>query len=107
MDALILDASLRQSLVSVRSLGSRELRIAALDTINAAPAFSSRLCQHSFVCPFSRATEGYLAYLEQLLELIGARVLIPSSDSTVALVRQYRERLEKQVSIALAKEPGL
>ncbi len=106
-DALILDASLRQSLVSARSLGSRGLRIAALDTHNTIPAFSSRWCQDGFVCPSGPATEGYLAYLEEFLKLTGARVLISSSDSTVALVRQYRERLEKQVSIALAKEPAL
>ena len=106
-DALILDAYLRQSLVSVRSLGSRGLRIAALNTKSAIPAFSSRWCQRSFVCPSSEATDGYLDYLEQLLELTGARVLISSSDSTVALLRQNRERLEKRVCIALAKEPAL
>jgi predicted ATP-grasp superfamily ATP-dependent carboligase len=106
-DALILDAYLRQSLVSVRSLGSKGLRIAALNTESAIPAFSSRWCQRSFVCPSSEASVGYLDYLEQLLELTGVRVLISSSDSTVALLRQNRERLEKRVCIALAKEPAL
>ncbi len=106
-DALILDACLRQSLVSVRSLGRRGLRIAALDTLNAAPTFSSRWCQRSFVSPSSEATEGYLTYLEQLLKLTGAHVLISSSDSTIALLRQHRKRLEQQAHIALAKEPAL
>ena len=49
-DALILDACLRQSLVSVRSLGCQRLRVAALDTLNAVPTFfitllSAQFCQ--------------------------------------------------------------
>jgi predicted ATP-grasp superfamily ATP-dependent carboligase len=106
-DALILDASLRQSLVSVRSLGCHGIRVAALDTLNTAPTFSSRWCQRSFVSPTSEATEEYFSYLEQLLELTGAQVLISSSDSTIALLRQHRKRLEQKIHIALAKEPAL
>jgi predicted ATP-grasp superfamily ATP-dependent carboligase len=106
-DALIFDAFLRQSLVSVHSLGRRGLRIAALDTLNTAPTFSSRWCQRSFVSPSCETTGGYLTYLQQLLELTGAHVLISSSDSTIALLRQHRELLEQQVHIALAKEPAL
>ena len=106
-DALILDACLRQSLVSVRSLGCQGLRVAALDTLNAVPTFSSRFCQRSFVNPSSEATEGYLTYLEQLLQLTGVRVLIASSDSTRAILRQQRKRLDQKVHIALAKEPAL
>ena len=106
-DALILDASLRQSLVSVRSLGRHGLRVAALDTLDAAPTFSSRWCHHSFVSPTTEATEEYFSYLEQLLELTGSQVLISSSDSTIALLRQHRKLLEQKVHIALAKEPAL
>jgi predicted ATP-grasp superfamily ATP-dependent carboligase len=106
-DALILDAHLRQSLVSLRSLGSRKLRVAALDTSHSAPAFSSRWCQCSLVCSSSEGTEDYLTYLIQVLERIGTCVLIPSSDATMALIRQHRERLERQARIALAKEPAL
>jgi predicted ATP-grasp superfamily ATP-dependent carboligase len=42
-----------------------------------------------------------------LLDHIRARVLIASSDATLALVRRYRERLEQRTSIALAREPAL
>ena len=105
-DALVLDARLRQSLVTVRSLGQQGLRVAALDTGNV-PAFFSRWCQHSIVCPASEATEAYLTHLEQLLASTKARVLISSSDGTIALVRQHREQLERRVNIALAKEPAL
>ena len=105
-DALVLDAQLRQSLVTVRSLGSRGLRVAALGP-SAAPTFSSRWCKQAFVCPVNESTEGYLPYLEQLLNRIDARVLITTSDATIALIRRHRERLEQRVRIALAKEPAL
>lgn len=106
-DALILDARLRQSLVTVRSLGSRGFKPLALETFGGVPAFSSRWCQKKFICPADEGTAEYLAYLEQILDSTGARVLITSSDGTVALIRQYRDRLERRVSIALAKEPAL
>src|ERR1700751_4308558 len=56
-DALIMDAKLRQSLVTVRSLGSRGMRVAALEiNSNTEPlsriaTFSSRWCKKHFVAP--------------------------------------------------------
>lgn len=105
-EALILDAALRQSLVTIRSLGSRGLSVAALDRVDV-PAFSSRWCQRSFVCPAAEIGDEYLTYLEQVLEETGARVLITSADGMVALVRKYREQLERRVHIALASESAL
>src|SRR5438552_13079867 len=88
-DALVLDARLRQSLVTVRSLGSRGLRVAALEARESlpAPTFSSRWCQDKLVCPDVEGTTSYLVYLEQVLDATGARVLITSSDGTIALIR--------------------
>ena len=108
-DALVLDAESRKSLVTVRSLGSRGLRVAALANYDVlpSPAFSSRWCQYKIVCPAHEGTKEYLAYLEQILDSTGIRVLIPSSDGTIELIRQHRERLEQRVHIALAKEPAL
>lgn len=108
-DALVLDGRLRQSVVTVRSLGSRGLRVAALETCDGlpAPAFSSRWCSEKLVCPAVEGSQAYLDYLEQMIDSTGARVLITSSDGTIALIRQHREQLEQRVSIALAKEPAL
>ena len=106
-DALVLDARLRQSLATARSLGSRGLRVAILGNSAIAPTFSSRWCQQAFVCPTDEGSEAYIPYLEQLLDQISVRVLIASSDATIALIRQYRGRLEQRVRIALAKEPAL
>ena len=106
-DALVLDARLRQSLVTVRSLGSRGLRVAALEAFDGVPAFSSRWCHQKAICPADEGTNEYVRSLEQVLDSTGARVLIASSDGTVALLRQHREQLEQRVRIALAKEPAL
>lgn len=110
-DVLVLDAKLRQSLVTVRSLGKRGLRVAASEIEGLAghvPTFSSRWCKEAFVAPtYEQSPAPYVDYLEQLLDRTGARVLITSSDGTLAVIRQYRERLEKRVRIALADEPAL
>jgi len=112
--ALVLDARLRQSLVTVRSLGQRGLRVAALEasnnveTFSSVPTFSSRRCLQKFVAPsYVQGTEPYLAYLEQSLARTGARILITSSDGTMALIRRHREQIERHVRIALAKEAAL
>jgi len=106
-DALILNARLRQSLVAVRSLGRRGLRVAAVDTIRNAPAFSSRWCDRAFVFSVEDGTEAYLHALKQALARTGARVLIPSHDGTIALLRRHRQRLEPTVNLALASESAL
>ncbi len=113
-DALVLDANLRQSLVSIRSLGRRGMHVAALETkrffkkSKYVPAFSSRWCEHAYVAPgYDQETESFLTYLLQLLAHTGARVLITSSDGTLALVRKHRVDIEKYVHIALAKEAAL
>jgi predicted ATP-grasp superfamily ATP-dependent carboligase len=109
-DALILDAKLRQSLVTVRSLGRRGLSVAALESasdMNSVLTFSSRWCQQQNVCPAYEGTEPYFDYLEQWLCYNTVRVVVASSDATVALLRRYRKRLEKHVNIALAQDPAL
>src|SRR2546427_10387905 len=87
--ALVLDARLRQSLVTVRSLGRRGLRVAALETSAMAPAFSSRFCRLPFICEAGLGAPAYLAVLEALLADTGAGVgmLIPAHDGTLALLR--------------------
>lgn len=108
-DVLVLDANSRKALATVRSLGKRGLRVAALESASAlpVPAFSSRWCQKKIICPADEGTEAYLTYLEALLDTTHIRVIIPGSDGTIALVRQHRERLERRARIALASEAAL
>jgi len=113
-DALILDARLRQSLVTARSLGRRGMHVAALETASvmgkskSLPTFSSRWCQRAYIAPeYEQNTEPFLTYLKQLLDNTGVRVLITSSDGTLAVLREHREELERWACIALAKESAL
>src|SRR5438093_2884446 len=106
-DALVLNAPWRQSLVTVRSLGRRGLRVAAAGAHANAPAFSSRWCRQGFLFPPEEAPRAYLAVLEEWLERTGARVLISSHDGTIALLRTQRARLERRVRLALADERPL
>src|SRR5260370_35452753 len=87
--------------------GSGGLGGGKLETFAGAPTFSSRWCQKDFVCPADVGTKDYLTYLEQVLDCTGARVLITSSDGTIAFIRRHREELEQKVRIALAGEPAL
>src|SRR5438128_11874285 len=93
-DALVLNASLRQALVTVRSLGRRGLRVAAAATVRTAPAFSSRRCKQGFVFPPEDASDAYLAGVEHWLDATGARTILPSHDGTIALLRQHRARVD-------------
>jgi predicted ATP-grasp superfamily ATP-dependent carboligase len=116
-DALVLDAILRQSLVTVRSLGRRGLHVAAsevanvldLEQLRRVPTFSSRWCQHAYTTPaYVQDTEPFLTYLQGVLATTGARVLITSSDGTLAVIRKHRKDLEQcGARVALAAEPAL
>src|SRR5690348_4800123 len=113
-DALVLDAKLRQSLVTVRSLGRRGLSIAAAEVSNLVehsphiPTFSSRWCQHAYTVPmYEQDTEPFRSYLVRFLEHTGACVLMASSDRTLAVLREHREELERYTRVALAKESAL
>ena len=113
-DALVLDAKLRQSLVTVRSLGSRGMRVAALEVATSlqkaksVPTFSSRWCQRSGIVPsYEQNAEPFLAYLKQFVDTIGAKVLITSSDGTLAVLREHRAAFERKTRIAIANEAAL
>lgn len=107
IDALVLDAAARQSLVAIRSLGRRKLSVAAMETFRNAPAFSSRWCKMPFISSGGYATDVYLRNLEQVLDWTNAPLVIPSHDGTIALLRQHRDRLERRVRIAMADEPAM
>jgi predicted ATP-grasp superfamily ATP-dependent carboligase len=114
-DALILDASLRQSLMTVRSLGRRGKRVAALENKSVlkrskhVPTFTSRWCQEEFLAPgYEREVGAFWDRLKQVIDETGARVLISSSDGTIAVLRKYRAEIERRgLCLALAKEAAL
>ena len=102
-DALVLNASLRQSLVTVRSLGRRGLRVAVAGTERTLPALASRWCGRRFVFgpPPDEASGDYLDKIREWLDETGARTLIPSHDGTIALLRERRSDLSESPWIFL------
>jgi predicted ATP-grasp superfamily ATP-dependent carboligase len=108
-DVLVLDAHVRQSLATVRSLGHRGLRVAALATneLPSVPAFSSRWCQQKIVSSAHEGSQEYLKQLEQILQSSASQVLIASSDGTISLLHQYREQIEQYTHLALPQESAL
>jgi predicted ATP-grasp superfamily ATP-dependent carboligase len=106
-DVIVLDASLRQSLAAVRSLGRRGLAVAAVDVTAAPPAFRSRWCSERCICPAAIGTSGYAAYVERLAARLNARVLIPSHDGTIAALRRHGAGAGGCVKLALAGDRAL
>src|SRR5690348_7848659 len=107
IDALVLNARLRQALVTIRSLGRRGLTVAAVDSVSDLPAFRSRWCRRHFIDSAGPPTSGSVAHLEELLDQVDVGVLIPAHDGTIGLLRQHRSRLAPRVAIALAPESAL
>ena len=108
LDALVLDASLRQSLVAVRSLGREGLMAGAADSDSGAAAFRSRWCRADGIVPDVALGAG--AYVDAVLALLRARparVLLTSHDGSIAALRARRDDLDRVTSLALAPEPAL
>ncbi len=114
-DILILDASMKQSLASVRSLGKAGLRVAVGESVALfspalpLPAFRSRYCLHELVLP-SLITDAP-AFVAMVMEFVrdhSPRVVLPTSDMTIGVLRPYREQLAGMgCFLALASDAAL
>jgi predicted ATP-grasp superfamily ATP-dependent carboligase len=107
LDAAILDADARQSLVSVRSLGRAGLQVGAFDAGVFSPAFASRWCSLSGRLPDESNVPAYLDAVESLVETFHPRTLLVARDSTIEALRAHRNHVERSCSLALAPEPAL
>jgi len=106
--ALVLDADLRQSLVTVRSLGRAGVRVHAAETHAGAPTFASRWCASSTVLPdVAMDPELFVAGVCELCESIGRPVLMTSHDGSIEALRAHRARVEEVATLALAPERAL
>lgn len=114
-DILIMDAAHKQSLASARSLGRAGLRVvmgesvAQFDPTNPLPAFRSRYCCRSLVLP-DLVTDGpgFVAAVLEFVRAYSLRMVLPTGDSTISLLRPYRQRLaELGCVLALAPEAAL
>lgn len=114
-DILILDAGHKQSLASARSLGRAGLRVAMGETLAQfdpaapVPAFRSRYCLRSLFLPDLVADgPAFAAAVTDFVRAYSPRVVLPTGDATISVLRPYRQRLaELGCALALAPEEAL
>jgi predicted ATP-grasp superfamily ATP-dependent carboligase len=114
-DVLVLDASMKQSLASVRSLGRAGLRVAAgeslaqFDPAVPLPAFRSRYCRHALVLPdLIGDPHAFTAAVIEFVRAHSPRVILPTGDITIGVLRRHRQQLaELGCVLALASESAL
>jgi predicted ATP-grasp superfamily ATP-dependent carboligase len=114
-DILILDASMKQSLASVRSLGKAGLRVAVGETVAQfdpalpLPAFRSRYCLRGLVLPnLINDPADFAAAVMDFVRDHSPRVVLPTGDQTIGVLRPYRKQLaEMGCFLALAPDSAL
>jgi predicted ATP-grasp superfamily ATP-dependent carboligase/NADPH-dependent 2,4-dienoyl-CoA reductase/sulfur reductase-like enzyme len=114
-DALVIDGSARQALVTTRTLGRLGLRVTTAESCDlchprfGVPTFASRWSEGEEILPSYHLDP--ISYAQVLLDLVRAhptRVLIPSMDGSIAALRSWRSRFERHgVALALASEAAL
>jgi predicted ATP-grasp superfamily ATP-dependent carboligase len=107
LDAAVLDADERQSLVTVRSLGRGGLRVGAFDASLFPPAFSSRWCSVSGRLPNISNERAYVDAALDMARKFRPRALLVARDSTIEALRPRRAEIERASSLALAPEGAL
>ena len=104
VDALVLDACLRQSLVCMRSLGAAGLTVGAADA-RRSPAASSRWCSAASILPSVTSPHDFLRAVRAAIERFEPRAVITSHDGSIDVLRPHRKTLG--APLALADEPAL
>jgi predicted ATP-grasp superfamily ATP-dependent carboligase len=107
LDAAVLDADERQSLVSVRSLGRSGLRVGAFDSGLLPPAVCSKWCSVSRRLPDPEDERAYVNMVIDVLRELRPRALIATRDGTIELLRSRRGEIEQASAVALAPERAL
>ncbi len=106
--ALVLDAELRQSLATVRSLGRAGVRVHVAATRSSPPAFVSRWCAGCAIVPdFALDPAAFVERVCALCESIGRPIVITSHDGAIDALRAHREQVERVATLALAPEDTL
>jgi predicted ATP-grasp superfamily ATP-dependent carboligase len=114
-DVLILDASNKQSLACVRSLGRIGLRVAVgecateCDAAESALSFRSRYARHSLVLPdVATDADAFAAEVVSFVRDHQIHVVIPTNDGAITAIAPYREQLAALgCTLALASDATL
>jgi predicted ATP-grasp superfamily ATP-dependent carboligase len=106
---LVTDAHSTSALSVVRSLGSRGMRVTAAGEDGRCNLASySRYIERALLWPRAEADpDGYLDALESELQRTPYDLLLPTTDTTVALVSHRRDRIERLVRLALPEGAAL
>jgi predicted ATP-grasp superfamily ATP-dependent carboligase len=114
-DVLVLDAAIKQSLASVRSLARAGLRVAVaeslirFDSTVPMPTFRSRYCARAVMLP--DLVHDSQAFATNILDFIREHsvcAVLPSDDITIGVLRPYRQKFtELGCFLALAPEYAL
>ncbi|MBV9171103.1 MAG: ATP-grasp domain-containing protein [Chloroflexi bacterium] len=110
LDAVLLDASLRQMLVCVRSLGRAGRSVAALDWLppSETPAFASRWCvRRAALADVAETPDDFVDGVLAFVRRNPTDVLIPAHDGTIEAIRHRRSEIDAKVRVALAPEAAL
>lgn len=110
--AIVLDATLRQSLVAVRSLGRslgpQGVEIHAFETASRAPAFASRYCFSSGVLPsFEQDPDAFTDEVIELARRFGHPVVFTAHDGSIDVLSRRRPELDRVAHLALPPEEAL
>ena len=114
-DILVLDASYKQTLVTVRSLGRAGLRVALgecfveCDPSLPVLAFKSRYSAHNLVLPsYAADPSGFADAVIRFVREHPTRVVLPTGDGVIAALMPAREQLaELGCVLALAPDSAL
>jgi predicted ATP-grasp superfamily ATP-dependent carboligase len=109
LDAVVLDAGLRQSLASVRSLGRAGLHVGAAESARerAPAAFWSRWCVATARLAEPTHPNEFVDGLLSLLDERPTRVVMPANDGSIDALVARRSEVERRAAVALASGDGL
>ncbi|MCW3986027.1 MAG: ATP-grasp domain-containing protein [Candidatus Bathyarchaeota archaeon] len=101
---LVTDASKREALAIIRSLGKKGIEVTAADSTCFNIGFLSRYCKHRVL--YSPPEKSKTKFVRSMLELVKRKrfdLLIPVTDFTVMPVSEHKEDFEKYVRVATPK----
>jgi predicted ATP-grasp superfamily ATP-dependent carboligase len=106
--ALVLDAELRQSLVTARVLDRAGIRAFLAEAHPGAPAFASRCGAGCALLPDpAHDREAFVGGVIELCESLKSPVVFTSHDGTIDALRARRTEVESHATLALASEEAL
>jgi len=99
---LVTDASNRAALAVIRSLGMKDIYVAAGDETAFNAGFLSKYCRHKVLYPSpQRNVQEFLNYMLKLVRKEKYDLLIPITDFTTIPLSKHKEKFEPYVTVAV------